>query len=56
MAASWLGYDQFSWDNGIAPNEIALAGWHSLTPAQQLAAQILDYTKDSWSQEMLECM
>ena len=53
-AAGFLGYDDYKWDNGIAPTAIAHAQWLELTAAQQLAAQTLHYNEDSWTMELLE--
>ena len=54
VAASFLGYNEFGWDNGIPPIQVAYAAWHRLTAAQLLAAQTLGYTKASWNQELIE--
>ena len=54
MAASFLGYNEFGWDNGIPPIQVAYAAWHRLTAAQLLAAQTLGYTEASWNQELID--
>ena len=54
VAASFLGYNEFGWDNGIPPIQVAYAAWHRLTAAQLLAAQTLGYTEASWNQELID--
>jgi len=52
VAASFLGYNQFGWEDGIPPIQVAYAAWRSLSAAQLLAAQTLGYTEASWNQEL----
>ena len=50
-AATWLGYDEFSWDRGATP-PTCMHSWATLTADEQRAASILGYNTATWNAEL----
>ena len=52
-AAACLGYDEESWDEGLAP-ELCMRPWKELTSVQASAALVLGYSEADWDAELEE--
>ena len=52
-AATVIGYDGASWDEGEVP-PICELPWGELGPREQRAARTLGYTPEEWEAERLE--
>ena len=50
-AATWLGYDETSWDRGATP-PTCMHSWATLTADEQRAASILGYNTATWNAEL----